>query len=91
MKHITNKICPPSSTVDAFQIPGQAIKDTDWIQEPADPTQLEGGLIQKGEIVWFHREPFGSGPDWQQVRLNDQTLGYVNPHHFAKVEDIPKS
>ncbi|WP_338871306.1 hypothetical protein WBJ53_25045 [Spirosoma sp. SC4-14] len=71
-----------SLAVDEFDRPGQAIQNTEWVRDPADPTKHICGLIQKGETVWFHNEQFGSGPAWQLVRLADGEHVYVHPHDF---------
>ncbi|MBN8821637.1 MULTISPECIES: hypothetical protein [unclassified Spirosoma] len=86
MDNTTKISCKASPKAEGFDIPQQAIQDTEWVQKPTDPTKRGGGQIRKGEIAWFQTDLFGSGPDWQQVRLNDDTLGYVNPHHFATAD-----
>ncbi|WP_020599818.1 hypothetical protein [Spirosoma panaciterrae] len=85
MDNTTKVSCKAFLQTEGFDIPRQAVQDTEWVQKPADPTKHGGGLIQKGDIAWFDTDLFGTGPDWQQVRLDDNTLGYVNPHHFAPV------
>ncbi|QDK77547.1 hypothetical protein EXU85_02615 [Spirosoma sp. KCTC 42546] len=77
--------CHSSMAISGFNHPSRAIQNTDWISDPADPTQSYRGQIPKGETVWFQDELFGSGPAWQQVRLADHTLVFINPHHFEPI------
>ncbi|GAB4028125.1 hypothetical protein [Spirosoma gilvum] len=85
MDNTTKIVCKGVLTTELFDQPRQAVQDTEWVRKPADPTKQAGGLIRKGEIVWFNSDLFGSGPEWQQVRLTDDTLGYVKPHHFTGI------
>ncbi|GAB3718014.1 hypothetical protein GCM10027592_60620 [Spirosoma flavus] len=91
MNHTTELKCNLSVAAETFQLPAKAIQETQWVEEPANPTQQKGGLIRKGEIVWFAHDLFGSGPGWQQALFNDHRLGYVNQHHFAPVNEKPKT
>ncbi|GAB4015376.1 hypothetical protein GCM10028808_40490 [Spirosoma migulaei] len=77
--------CHFSRPLSAFNHPSQAIQDAEWINDPANPTRSGKGILHKGETVWFHDDLFGSGPLWQQVRLIDNSLVYVNPHHFESL------
>ncbi|WP_128548812.1 hypothetical protein [Larkinella soli] len=70
-----------------FDFPCKANQKTEWVRNPANSTHVETGDVQKGEIIWFHVEPFGSGPTWQPARLADNTLGFVHPYHFDKALD----
>lgn len=91
MNRITETNCNPFLTAEVFHLPGKATQNTHWIKEPADPTRLNGGPIQKGEIVWFEQDLFGTGPDWQQALLHNQDLVYVNPRHFIRVTSRSKT
>jgi hypothetical protein len=68
---------------DGFILPCQATEDTEWVSDPADPTMHETGPIRQGETIWVHHELFGSGPTWEPARLMDNTLRFVQPHHFG--------
>ncbi|MFC5410745.1 hypothetical protein ACFPMF_15590 [Larkinella bovis] len=63
----------------------QALRDTTWLLNPADPTNGVNGLIKKGETIWFHRDHVGSGPSWTQVCLRDRSLPYVHLVDFEKI------
>ena len=77
-----------AGTVEGFAFPCRAAQDTSWVADPANPTKSQTGLIRQGETIWLQAEPFGSGPVWQLARLADQTLCFVQPHHFDPV--VPK-
>lgn len=77
---------PLSSWVPAdFTLACQASRDTNWSSDPANPSQHQSGLIQRGETVWFQQAVFGSGPRWQPARLADNTLCFVDPQDFDSV------
>lgn len=80
---MTGKIlaeCNPSD----FVLARQAIQDTTWFTDPANPTTTETGSIHKDELIWLHQELFGSGPSWQPARLADGSVRFINPHHFKR-------
>lgn len=72
----------PESVTNHFTLPCQATQDTVWVSDPANPTLHETGPIRRGETIWVHHELFGSGPTWEQARLKDSQLCFVQPHHF---------
>ena len=65
-----------------FRLPHQAMQDTTWFTDPANPTIPETGPIHKGGLVWLQQQLFGSGPTWQPARLADGSVRFINPHHF---------
>ncbi len=71
------------SITDEFTLPCQATQDTVWVSDPANPTVHKTGPICRGETIWVHHELFGSGPTWEPARLKDNTLCFVQPHHFG--------
>ena len=83
--------CHPVHSAASFNRPGRAIQDTEWINDPTNPTTTKRGQIRKGESVWFHQEQFGSGPAWQPALLADQTFGYVHPSHFEEIVEQQKA
>lgn len=74
-----------TGVVEGFTFPYLAAQDTTWVEDPANPTKPQTGLIRQGETIWLQTEPFGSGPVWQLARLSNQTLCFVQPHHFEPV------
>ncbi|ADB42749.1 hypothetical protein [Spirosoma linguale] len=70
-----------SFLTDSFDIACQAIRDTEWVTNPADSSNSDKGIIRLGETVWLHRAHLGIG-SWQQARLADNTLRYVQHHDF---------
>jgi hypothetical protein len=73
---------------DDFNEGFKAIQVAEWAADPTDPSNIEGGLIRTGETVWFHKDHFGSGPEWTQVRFANKTLGYVRLSDFKKINGI---
>jgi hypothetical protein len=73
---------------DDFNEGFNAIQAAEWVTNPTDPTNVKGGFVGTGETVWFHRDHFGSGPEWTQVRFADKTLGYVRLSDFKKINGI---
>lgn len=71
-----------SSLTEKFDLPCQAIRDTEWVTNPADLATTTRGVVRRGETIWLHRDNLGNG-SWQQVRLADDTLRYVQHHDFA--------
>jgi hypothetical protein len=69
---------------DEFTLPCLATQDTVWVSDPANHTEHETGPIHQGETIWVHHELFGSGPTWEPARLTDNTLCFVQPHHFDR-------
>lgn len=74
-----------TGTAEVFAFPYWAAQDTTWVEDPANPTQSQTGLIGKGETIWLQTERFGSGPAWQLARLANQTICFVQPHHFDPI------
>jgi hypothetical protein len=74
-----------ADTIDDFDVTHQAIRNTEWRADPADPVNLTKGALLKGDLIWFHPDHFGSGPTWLQARLPDSTLGYVHLADFKRV------
>ncbi|AUD05903.1 hypothetical protein [Spirosoma pollinicola] len=75
----------PAPFLDEFAIAYQAMHDTKWIGNPANPVNQLVGLIRQGETIWLHPDRVGSGPVWTQARLEDRTLPYVQLADFKKV------
>lgn len=71
-------------SINDFSVAHTALRDTQWLAEPDNPVNPEKGSIQKGDIIWFHPDHFGSGPAWLQARLGTKTMGYVHLSDFAK-------
>lgn len=62
-----------------YKYPATAIKQTDWISNPADPS-AETGFIKKGEQVDFSQN---LGRDlWQEARLANGKVVFVHPLDF---------
>jgi hypothetical protein len=72
-------------TVEQFTVAYKALLDTHWIDNPADPTDHITGFIGQGETIWLPLTQAGIGPVWQQARLVDKTLRYVQFHDFTKL------
>jgi hypothetical protein len=72
-------------TSNEFIVAYTALRNTEWVAEPANPVNLKKGLIRKGDTIWFHPDHFGSGPIWQQARLRNRTLRYVHLSDFKAV------
>ncbi len=60
----------------------RVIRDTEWVTNPANLTDSTRDIIQRGEMIWLHRDNFATG-SWQQARLADNTLRYVQHHDFV--------
>lgn len=70
--------------LDPFTSAYEALLDTEWIDNPANPTDHLKGFIRQGETIWLQPDHMGLGPTWQQARLMDKTLCYVQFHDFRK-------
>ena len=66
-----------------FAFSCEAAQDTVWVSDPAEPANARTGSIHKGETIWLQAHLFGSGPVWQSARLANDTICFVQPHHFA--------
>ncbi|QHV98692.1 hypothetical protein [Spirosoma endbachense] len=74
----------PPSNIEEFTVAYKALVDTEWIDNPANPTDHLKGFIGQGERIWLHPDHSGIGPLWQQARLVDKTLRYIHFHDFKK-------
>ncbi|AUD00445.1 hypothetical protein [Spirosoma pollinicola] len=75
-------------TIENFTVPYKARKDTEWTDDPANPTNHLTGFIGKGETIWLNPDQSGLGPAWQQARLADKTLCYIHFHDFNLVSAL---
>jgi hypothetical protein len=73
------------TTIEQFTMGYKALWDTEWINDPANPTDPLKGFIGQGETIWLHPDHAGIGPAWQQARLVDKTLRFVHFHDFIKI------
>ena len=62
-----------------FSMPFEAAQDTEWVA--STKKGAERGTIGRGEIVMFKRAP-DSSKAWQQARIGDGTIRYVQPQSF---------
>ncbi len=74
-----------STIVSAFDDAHQALRETEWVTNPADPTSRDRGLVRRGDVIWFNRNHLDYGSVWQQALLGDKTLRYVHHHDFEPV------
>ena len=75
----------PITAIEQFTMGYTALLDTEWIDDPANPTDHIKGFIGQGETIWLHPDHTGTGPAWLQARLVDKTLRYVHFHDFKKI------
>ncbi|GAB4017045.1 hypothetical protein [Spirosoma koreense] len=75
----------PNTFIEEFTVCYKALLDTEWIDDPSNPTNHSKGFIALGETIWLHPDHSGIGPVWQQARLVDNTLRFVHYHDFEKV------
>lgn len=75
-----------SFLIKSFDMACQAIRDTEWVTNPADSSNLDRGIIYRGETVWLRRNHVGTGA-WQQARLADNTVRYIQHHDFVHEQD----
>ena len=73
----------PSFAADEFNVPCQALHNTEWVTNPADPTNQDKGMVRQGETIWFLQDHTNTGLIWQQARLADETLRYVQHRDFT--------
>jgi hypothetical protein len=50
------------STIEQFTIGYEALLDTEWISDPANPIDQLKGFIDQGETIWLHPDHAGIGP-----------------------------
>ena len=67
-----------------YNLPYEAIKDTEWISNPNAPNPTKGNL-KKGDRIHFNREPSPSGATWQDAKLSDGKIRFVHPADFKKL------
>jgi hypothetical protein len=69
----------PARPGTGFSMPFEAAEDTEWAA--STKTGAQRGTIAQGEVVMFKGEPDPSKA-WQQGRIRDGTIRYVQPKSF---------
>lgn len=72
-------------TESKYKLVYEAVRDTEWDQNPMVTLETNRGRLREGETVRLSEPPTGSGPQWHRAKLDDGRECYVRPDDFRAV------